>query len=341
MTAVRPILDIRSSPHIEAPVDTETIMRNVVWALLPATAFAVYIFGWTGFLLLGVSTASCVLTEWILCRLTDRPNTTGDWSALITGLLLGLTLPPTLPLWMAALGGVVSIGLVKFLFGGLGANLFNPALAGRAFLMAAFPVAMTTWSAQRADGRFTQLLRPLFTPPFLQPDYDGISSPTPLGHMKFDQVDTPLLNLVLGDSGGSLGETCSLLILLGGAYLIYRRMMNWRIPCAIFLSVFAFGGILHWWRPEQFPSPFFHLFAGGLMLGAVFMATDMVTCPVTNKGVWVYGILIGIVVVVIRIWGGLPEGVMYAILLGNACSPLIERLTEPRPFGFGKPGGPS
>ena len=330
---MNPILHLRTSPHINAPVNTTTIMRNVVWALLPATGFAIYSFGLSALLILLVSITSCLLTEWLAGRASGQAGSLRDWSAVITGLLFALTLPPNLPLWMVALGGVVSIGIGKFLFGGLGANPFNPALVGRAFLMAAFPAAMTTWSAPVTDGRFISLPSSLLTPPLLQPAYDGLSGATPLGAMKFAGEPTALLDLMLGYTGGSLGETSAVLILLGGLYLAWRGMLDYRIPCSIFTTVIVLASLLHLWRGDTYPEPLFHLFSGGLMLGAVFMATDMVTSPVNARAVLIYGIFIGTVVIVIRQWGGLPEGVMYAILLGNAIAPILDRLTRPKPFG--------
>ena len=323
-----------SSPHVKGAISTITIMRNVVYALLPALAFGIYCFGLGALLLVLVTTASCLLGEWLVSRANGQGNSLRDYSALITGLLLAMTLPASLPLWMAAVGGFVAIILGKCLFGGLGSNPLNPALVGRAFLMAAFPAALTTWTGHLVANRFSSVNGSLLTLPLLHPQYDGISGATPLGGLKFSGLDTPLLDLFLGVTGGSLGETSAVLILLGGAYLALRRMLDWRIPTAIFATVILLGGGLHWWNPELYPSATFHLFSGGLMLGAVFMATDMVTSPSTPRGVWLYGVLIGSVVVVIRLWGGLPEGVMYAILLGNACRPLIERLCRPKPFGW-------
>jgi electron transport complex protein RnfD len=326
-------LEIRTSPHISSGYSVDTIMFNVVLALLPTTAFAVYAFGLTALLTLGAAVASCSLTEALTCRLAGRDSSLGDWSAAITGLLYGLTLPPGLPLWMVVVGGVVAIGLGKALFGGLGYNAFNPALVGRAFLQAAFPVAMTSWSPAFGSGRFASLPASTLTPPFTEPFYDAVSGATPLALWKFDHVSTAAGDLALGFSGGSLGETSSLLILLGGAYLVARNMMNWRIPVGLLAVVAGFSGALHLVDPSSYASPPFMLFSGGLMLGAVFMATDMVASPMTATGCLLYGGLIGVLVVVIRVWGGMPEGVMYAILLGNAVSPHIDRAIRPTVYG--------
>ncbi len=326
-------LRISSSPHINKGVGVDVIMRNVVYALLPVAAFAVYAFGINALLVIVTSLIACVLTEHLLCRLSNRPSTIADGSAVITGLLLGLTLPPIFPLWMTFIGGVLAVALGKFIFGGLGYNAFNPALVGRAILQAAFPVAITTWHPAFLADRFTRVSESVLAFPFAKPVVDGISGATPLSAFKFDQVATESADLALGLISGSIGETSSLLIALGGLYLIVRKMMNWRIPVAILGAVYVLSGILYWINPEIYPSPEFMLFSGGLMLGAVFMATDMVGSPITPLGVVIYGIFIGLLVVVIRIWGGLPEGVMYAILLGNALSPHIDQLIRPRVYG--------
>ena len=326
-------LEIRTSPHILSGYSVESIMFNVVLALLPATAFAMFAFGLAGFLTLAMALASCVLTEHVICRATGKPTTVGDWSVTITGLLYGLTLPPGLPLWMVAAGGVICVAMGKALFGGLGFNTFNPALVGRAVLQAAFPVAMTTWIPGFTAGRFTSLPSSTLTWPFTEPTVDAITSATPLALWKFSREATATGDLVLGLTSGSAGETSSVLILLGGIYLIARNMMNWRIPVAIFGAVILLSGALHLADPSEYASPIFMLFSGGLMLGATFMATDMVGSPMTSAGCYLYGALIGVVTVVIRTWGGLPEGVMYAILLGNALTPHLDRWTRPTVFG--------
>ena len=336
MSELKKHLEIGSSPHVTDGASVDIIMRSVVLALLPVTVFAVYAFGTGAALVLTTATVSCMLTEHVLCRVTRQSSSVGDWSAAITGLLFGLTLPPDLPLWMVAVGAVFSIGIGKFLFGGLGSNAFNPALVGRAFLQAAFPQAMTHWALPFADNRFDTIPSSILALPFAQPAYDAATSATPLARMKFEGVFAADQQLMFGLTTGSAGETCGLLILLGGAYLVARRMMNWRIPISIFITVAAVTWGFHHYRPEVYPGPLFMLFSGGLMLGAVFMATDLVASPITNAGCWLYGALIAVLVVVIRFWGGMPEGVMYAILLANAVSPHIDRLIRPRVFGTGR-----
>ena len=328
-------LEIHTSPHIASGRSVDHIMRHVVIALLPVCVFAVYVFGLTALVTLTAATLSCLLTEYLLNRRSGKPATIGDWSVAVTGIIYGLTLPPGLPVWMVVTGGVFGVAVGKFLFGGLGYNAFNPALVGRAFLQAAFPVAMTTWYEPLGADRFTSLPSSTLTFPFATPVYDVVSGATPLAAMKFDGDVTATMELVTGITSGSTGETSALLILLGGAYLVARKMMNWRIPVSIFATVFVFSGALYLLDPAAYPDPVFMLFAGSLMLGAVFMATDMVASPMTGLGCVIYGALIGALVVVIRLWGGLPEGVMYAILIANAVSPHIDSLIRPRVYGTG------
>ncbi len=333
MSKINKILEIGTSPHIISGHSTDTIMRNVVYALLPAAAYAVYVFGLNALLVLITSVISCVVTEYFLNRINKKDITISDWSITITGLLLGMTLPPNFPLWMVFVGGMIAVALGKFIFGGLGYNVFNPALVGRAVLQAAFPVAITTWQQPMMTDRFSHIASSTLTLPFLEPVYDVISSATPLAAMKFEHQAASVSHLFFGMTSGSSGETSALFLLLGAGYLAIRKMLNWHIPAAIFTTVFILGGILNLINEKIYPSPVFMLFAGGLMLGALFMATDMVASPITNMGAVIYGILIALLVVVIRTWGGLPEGVMYAILLANAVSPHIDNLLRPRVYG--------
>lgn len=339
MSELKKFLEIGSSPHITSGDSVDVIMRNVVFALLPVCLFSVYSFGTAAALVLMTATLSCIATEHFLCKMTGKASTVSDWSVAITGLLYGLTLPPDLPLWMVAVGGIFAVAVGKFVFGGLGSNAFNPALVGRAFLQAAFPQAMTHWAVPFGDSRFVDLPASTLAWPFAQPAYDAVTAATPLAAMKFDGIQAANRELLFGLSTGSVGETCAVLILLGGLYLIARRMMNWRIPMSIFATVAVISWAFMLYDPVSYPTPAFMLFSGGLMLGAMFMATDMVASPITNAGCWLYGFLIGVLVVVIRYWGGMPEGVMYAILLANAVSPHIDRFIQPRVFGTGKGAG--
>jgi len=322
---------VTASPHLAGKHSTPRIMWTVVGSLLPVIGAATWFFGPSAILVIAAATAGTMLTE----RLFGRPGSLRDGSGMITGLLLGLTLPPGLPMWMAFVGGMFGIGFGKMIFGGLGQNVFNPALLGRAFLQAAFPVALTTWPAKTAN--WWMLRGDNLAPPFLSAHApDVVTGATPLGLMKFEHQGTALWDLMVGTTGGSLGETAGLLITLCGLYLAVRNYLNWRIPASVLLSAAVLAGGLHLLDPAKYPDALFTLFSGGLMLGAWYMATDLVTSPVTNKGAWVFGAGIGLLVVVIRIWGGLAEGVMYAILLMNALVPFINRATQPRLFGTGR-----
>ena len=327
-----PKLLLFHAPLLRQDMTTPKAMRDVIYALLPATGAALWFFGISALLVLGASIIGAVLAEWVFAPRAVRGKSLKDGTGILTGLLLGLTLPPGLPLWMAFLGGFASISLGKVIWGGLGHNLFNPALLGRAFLLATFPIAMTTWVPAATDGFFSIYSSNLALP-FMQAQVDGMSAATPLGLLKFQQEVTPLTELAFGKTGGSLGETSGVLLLLGGIYLWLRRDLDWRIPVSILLTVVVFSAILTLFNSERFPDPLFSVFSGGLLLGAIYMATDPVSSPITPKGAWIFGIGTGVLVMLIRVFGGLPEGVMYAILLMNAATPLIDRYTQPRVFG--------
>ncbi|RKY41216.1 MAG: electron transporter RnfD [Candidatus Makaraimicrobium thalassicum] len=308
-------LTISTSPHVFSSLDIPYMMKGVIKALIPAVAASLYFFRWRAFLLILTTVSACVLTEYLLQRLRGRQVRIGDFSAVVTGLLLALVLPPSIPLWMSFFGGVFAITLGKEIFGGLGHNIFNPALLARAFLMAAFPVALTTWTNPVA--------------------LDTVTTATPLGMAQFDHVITPYVSLFFGNVGGSLGETSALALLLGLGYLLYYKIIDYRIPVAYVGTVIFFSAVTHAIAPGRFSPPLFHVLAGGLLLGAVFMATDPATSPVTGLGRWIFGAGCGLITMTIRLWGGLPEGVMYSILLMNAVTPLINRITRPRRFGVG------
>ncbi len=343
----RPI-EIRTSPHLKRARTVPQIMQGVVWALLPICAFAVFQFGLSALLLLVTTTAVAMGTEYLFARLSGRGNTLNDWSVVITGLLLGLTLPPGFPLWMAAVAAFVGVALGKSLFGGLGFNVMNAALVGRAFAQAAFPVAITTWTPAFAPGRFWELIPSTLTLPFLQPvpvkdwiaglNIDGFTGATPLALQKFQQIEVSSLDLFTGMVTGSAGETSALLILVCGLWLAFQRMLDWKIPVGVMLGAVLVALPLWLYDGHLFPTPWFVLFSGGLMLGAWFMASDMVGSPVTPWGALAYGLFIGILTVVIRLFGGLTEGIMYAILLANAASPLISAVTQPRVYGVKREG---
>jgi len=314
-------LALATSPHLHSWWTTPRLMWAVVVALLPCLGAGLAFFGWQAAVIPAAAIAGATATEAAINRWRKLPFTLGDGSAVVTGLLLGLILPPAFPAWMACLGGIVSIGLGKAVFGGLGMNIFNPALVGRAFLQAAFPVSMTTWAANRLA-------------------VDTVSSATPLALVKFREpglrameVAPPLEHLFLGITPGSLGETSALAILVGGLALLVLKVANWRAPAAMAVGAVLLGGTLWVYDPAQYPHPLFHLLSGGFLFGAMFMATDLVTSPITSRGLWIFGFGAGFLTVVIRLFGGLPEGVMYSILIMNATVPLINRWTRPRVFG--------
>jgi electron transport complex protein RnfD len=306
-------LTVSVGPHIEADETPRAVMLAVILALSPALLAAVYFFKLAAVKLILACVAGSVISEAGFQYLRWRKVDLRDLSAVVTGLLLAFCLPPGSPLGVAVLGSIVAIGLGKQIFGGLGHNIFNPALVGRAFLAAAFPALLTTW-----------------VEPYT---LDAVTRATPLGLAKFEHIYTPLSNLFWGNTAGSLGETSSFALIIGGVFLFLRRDIDWQTPLGIFLSVFIFGGLFWLIDSTRYPSALFQLFSGGLMLAALFMATDPVTSPITPGGRWVFGLGIGIITVVIRLWGGLPEGVMYAILFMNAWVPLINRYTRPRRFG--------
>ncbi len=312
---------LRSSPHLRDRDSVPKIMYAVVISLLPAIAASFYFFRFRALGLYLVCLIGCLITEALFLRARKKPMySLWDGSAVITALLLAMTLPPALSLELALIGAVMAIALGKQVFGGLGHNIFNPALVGRAFLQVAFPVAMTTWSAPATLA------------------VDAVTYATPLGNLKFQSAIsqgtlTPLKDLFLGNTGGCLGETSAAALLLGAAFLFFRRVIDWRIPLGIILSLGAFAGIFWLVDPQTYASPLFHFLAGGFMIGAFYMATDMVSSPITPKGAWIYALGIGIMVGIIRLFGGFPEGVMFSILFMNTFVPLINRFTRPRILG--------
>ncbi|MGL4370234.1 MAG: RnfABCDGE type electron transport complex subunit D [Spirochaetota bacterium] len=305
-----------SSPHLRSGQTTVSIMRDVIIALLPALAAGIYFFRMKAFLVIAVTLAACVLSEYLYNKITKKPMTIRDCSAAVTGILLAFNLPPSIPLWMAAFGGVFAIIITKMLFGGLGRNFINPALAARAFMMASWPVAMTTW-----------------TTPLL----DTVSSATPLAIIKkgsesANVIPPDITQLFIGNVAGCIGETSAIALLLGAAYLLIRRVITWEIPF-FFIGTVAFMTWMLGGQTLFTGNVLYHLFAGGLMLGAFFMATDYTTSPVTFKGKIIMGIGCGLLTSVIRLYGGYPEGVCYSILIMNLAVPLIDKFTMPKSFG--------
>ncbi len=309
---------LSSSPHESVQSSVPVVMWSVVAALAPSTLMAIYYFRLDAVFLILTCVLSSLLTELLINKMKGEEVTLNDGSAAITGLMLALTLPPSLSLVSATLGSVFAIAIGKQIFGGLGYNIFNPALLGRAFIQTSFPVAITTWTFPGTD-KYAEI--------------DGVTAATPLGLFKFEQKGTEWLDLITGNIGGSLGETSVIAILLGGIFLLIKKYADWRIPVSILMTVAIFGGIFWLIDPAKYPDPIFQLCSGGLMFGAFFMATDMVTSPVTPKGSWIFGIGVGVILVIIRLFGGLPEGVMYVILLMNSFTPLINRYTRPKFLG--------
>jgi electron transport complex protein RnfD len=310
---------ITHAPHVRDKASVPKLMYTVIFALLPAVLAGIYFFGLRALFLIIICVVTAVVTEYFMHKIMRKEVSANDWSAVVTGLLLALCVSPELPYFAAILGAIFAIAIGKQLFGGLGFNIFNPALVGRAFLAAAFPVHMTTWVS-----------------PLARRGAEAISSATPLALMKFQQISTPYWNLLMGNISGCIGETSALLLLLGGLFLVWRGIINWRIPASYLGTVAVLGGIFWMVNPAQYPDPLFHLLAGGLMLGAWFMATDLVTSPLTSKGMWIFGVGAGILAIVIRLFSGLPEGVMFSILIMNAFVPLINKYARPRILGMKK-----
>ena len=313
-------LIVSPSPHIHSGDSVSKNMYNVVIALLPAYLVSLYFFGVGALAVSLISMLSCVLFEYLIQRFVFKGKTTvGNGSALLTGMLLAFNLPSNLPWWMVVIGAFVAIGVGKMTFGGLGNNIFNPALVGRVFLLVSFPAAMTTW--------------PVPSPLSLQYT-DAETGATVLAMIKGGFGELPShVDMLLGNMGGSLGEVSAIALIIGGIYLLIRKTITWHIPVSILLTVVLFTGILHACNPAEYASPLVHLLSGGLMLGAIFMATDYVTSPMTHRGQLIYGVGIGIITVVIRTWGAYPEGMSFAILIMNAVTPLINTYVKPRRFG--------
>ncbi len=308
-------------------------MLDVIIALVPAMLVSVYFFGWNSVRLILACVITCLAAEAGSRKWMGRNVGIDDLSAVITGILLAFNLPPSLPTWMACVGSAFAILIAKQLFGGIGYNPFNPALAGRVMLLISFPVFMTRWSQWTIPSPINM---------------DAITTATPLGLVKttvgstgalpFDFNGATILQLFVGQQNGCIGEVSAAALLLGGIYMLYRRCITWHIPVAYIGTVVAFSGVLWLTNQEQNLNPIFHVLSGGLMLGAIFMATDMVTSPVTKRGMLVFGVGCGVLTMLIRKWGGYPEGVSFAIILMNAVTPLINRATRPRVFGAPKGG---
>lgn len=311
-------LIVSPSPHIHSGDSIERNMYHVLLALIPAFLVALYVFRLDALIITLSAVVFCILFEYVIVKyLLKKEPSVFDGSAIITGVLLAFNVPSNLPLWILALGCLFAIGVVKLSFGGLGNNIFNPAIAGRIFLLISFPAQMTTWPM-----------------PAIAESTDAVSSATVLGVLKNNPEALPSLNdMFFGFEAGSIGEMSAVAILIGLVYMIWKKVITWHIPVSIITTITLFTGIIYIFNPIELYNPILHLASGGLMLGACFMATDYVTSPMTKKGMIIYGVGIGIVTVAIRLWGAYPEGVSFAILLMNALTPLINNYTKPKRFG--------
>lgn len=318
---IEPVFRVSSPPHLFEGTTTRQIMYEVCAAMIPLFIVSVVMFGVAAIVLVVATVAGCLATEALFNWARGHGQSSlKDGSAVVTGLILAFSLPPTMAagnrFYMAFMGGVVAIALAKMVFGGLGQNLFNPAMVGRAFLMVCFPAAMVNWQ-----------------PTNFMEGVDAMTMATPLYAAAKGEALPGLWALLIGNVGGSLGETSALAALLGGLYLVFRRIADWRQPVAVLGTVAIFAAITHLFNSDLYPPPSFHLLSGALMFGAFFIATDYVGAPVTPLGRWIFGVGVGVLVMVIRLFGAYPEGFMFAILIMNAVTPLIERWTRPTPFG--------
>ncbi len=325
----QPII-VSASPHVHSDRTASKLMYDVIIALVPVFLVSLYVFGYNALIATVTAAVSCILFEYLIQRYIMKTQITiGDGSALITGILLAFNLPAGIPIWMIVVGSFVAIGIAKLSFGGLGFNIFNPALVGRVFLLVSFPVEMTLWPTAVENN--TTLA-------------DAVTGATTLGLIKegvqfgetISELSTQIpstTDMFLGITAGSLGEMSALALLVGGLYLIGRKVISWHIPITVLLSIAVLTGIFWWIDPEQYANPLIHVLSGGAILGAFYMATDLVTSPVTKKGMVVFAVGIGVITVVIRLFGSYPEGISFAILIMNAFVPLINSYFKPRRFG--------
>lgn len=305
---------VSGTPHVRSKESIQSIMRDVIIALVPATAMGIYYFGLKALVLIVAAIVSAVFFEWLYEKITKKPVTISDLSAVVTGLLLAMNLPASAPVWVPIVGSAFAIIFAKQLFGGLGQNFINPALAGRAFLLASYPTEMTTWTAPTGFS-----------------GADAVAVATPLSELKAGTgLSASLGDLIVGNVGGCIGETCAIALIIGGIYLLYKHVISWKIPVIYIATVFILFAVI---GRHGVRMPLQEIMAGGVMLGGIFMATDYASSPVTPKGQIIFAVGAGLITYLIRTFGGYPEGVSYSILLMNVCVPLIERFTEPTIFG--------
>ncbi|WP_340113794.1 RnfABCDGE type electron transport complex subunit D [Maribellus mangrovi] len=320
------LLTVSPSPHVHSSDSTQKIMYRVVYAMIPALIWSVFVFGIDALRVTLIAVVACLAFEYLIQKylMKVKPSVT-DGSALITGILLAFNVPANLPWWIIIIGALAAMGIGKLSFGGLGNNIFNPALVGRVFLLISFPVQMTSWPVNKQAG------------------IDAVTAATPLGLLKegitngtpiSEIAGLPQLNdMLLGNIGGSLGEISAILLVLGGIYMLWKKVITWHIPVSILLTVAVVSGVFWMIDPSVYVNPGYHILTGGLMLGAIFMATDMVTSPMTVKGQIIYGVGIGVITISIRMFGAYPEGISFAILIMNAVTPLLNYYIKPKRFG--------
>jgi electron transport complex protein RnfD len=334
---------VSPAPHISHHFTTRSVMIDVLIGLVPAVAFASYYFRFYALLLIAGCVLSAVVTEWICNLIRRKPNSLGDFSAVVTGLILALSLPPAIPVWAAIIGSCFSIAIGKMVFGGLGSNIFNPAMVGRTFLTACFGMLMTTWTVPASIDTRMPIVSAAMP--------EAVTQATPLAWSKqaiktrniedktklvpASRVNSLMADMFWGRIGGCLGETSALALLIGGVYLLIRRTIQLHIPLAVLGSAFLIGTVGYFVNPDAFINPLAHLISGGMLICAFFIATDPVTAPLTKKGMWIFGVGVGGITMLIRLLGEYPEGVMYAVLLMNAVTPLIDRFCKLVPSGGG------
>ncbi len=321
------LLTVSPSPHIHSEDSTRKIMYRVVYAMIPALLWSVFVFGLDALRVTLIAVAACLAFEYIIQKyLMKVQPSVSDGSALVTGILLAFNVPSNIPWWIIIIGALAAIGIAKLSFGGLGTNIFNPALVGRVFLLISFPVQMTSWPVNRQGA------------------VDGVTAATPLGIIKeginnglpISEISEKLpdtADMLVGNIGGSLGEISAILLIIGGIYMLYKKVITWHIPVAVIGSVALIAAVFWVVDPQNYINPVYHILSGGLMLGAIYMATDMVSSPMTHKGQLIFGVGIGVITICIRLFGAYPEGISFAILIMNAFTPLINNYVKPKRFG--------
>jgi len=321
------LLTVSPSPHVHSGDSTQKIMYRVVYAMIPALAWSVFVFGFDALRVTLIAVAACLAFEWLIQKYILKINPTiTDGSALITGILLAFNVPSNLPWWIIIIGSLAAVGIGKLSFGGLGNNIFNPALVGRVFMLISFPVQMTSWPVNHRSG------------------IDAVTAATPLSVIKEGVLNgssiseisknlPSMADMLFGNIGGSLGEISAILLIIGGLYMLWKKVITWHIPTSILLTVAIISTLFWLINPDAYINPVYHILSGGLMLGALFMATDMVTSPMTPKGQIIFGIGIGVITISIRMFGAYPEGISFAILIMNAFTPLINTYVKPKRFG--------